>query len=250
MDKLQDYVEHGGILVLGWPHFSVTTNRSDVVNYKHKYIDHFLRNAICKEPYFVNDKAGGKPITVSSVLSHVNGVLKYTDGGLPLVVEYRIGKGRVFFVNAVQYPGNDGVKDVYRELISKVSEELNKNEEVFVECGDDVQFGIYLQSDGSKHVYVLAVDWYNDPSVFRTATLRIGGYRYPIKVKFGSLIKIVVSGIVAAWCEDVVGEVLSISERSVRIQGKGICRFVLAQDGKTTSNTADLSEMPVSVLSI
>ena len=85
-------------------------------------------------------------------------ILETTDNGLPLVLEYNIGKGKVILFNVLEYPAHEAIKDIYENIVIKEILKATQNEEVWAKTGNDVGFSLYKQPDGSAHVYFLAVD--------------------------------------------------------------------------------------------
>ena len=94
----------------------------------------------------------------------------------------------------------------------------------------------------------LDVDWYHDPAPLRHATLLVGEKQYDVSVPFGIMLKCVVQGDVAAWAESESGEVLSISDKSITVQGTGKVTFRVARDGDCRSFTVDFSDTTIKTL--
>lgn len=241
-DKLLSFVENGGTLIMGWPHLSETTNRDDLVNYNHQYISHPILNSFSKTNGFCQDFIGGQPVSIAMGAFDKCDIIKVTDGGNPLVLLRKVGSGRILFVNAKQYPGNLSVKSVYEELILSVTDEINSSENVFVKCGTDVLHAVYIQGDDSAHVYLLAVDWYNDIAKPRSVFYRAYNFEYKIDVKFGSLIKIVTKEGVSVWCEEQEFEIIEVSTNAIKVQGEGKGHLKVAKDGVVTEYELDFTK--------
>lgn len=252
-DKLYRYVENGGTLVIGWPHLSVTTKRKDVENYRHSYIDHPLLELVAGNLNdFGEDSIAGNSIFVNgSVKSNQAQVLVETDGGQPLVLKYEIGKGSIYFVNAREYPAaNEGLMNVYQKILISLSDQHNKQESVWMHCGDDVQFAVYKQMNGAKHIYVMAVDWYHAPEGRRKATLRVGQDTYAVEIPFGCMIKIVTNGTTAAWVDSESGEVTAVTDEKVFVHGRGSMCVYIAKDGKLQCQTLDFTDKAAQAISV
>ena len=232
-NKLLEYLEQGGNLVLGWPHLSVTTNRADVTGYRHTYIDHSLVNLIAGDtPAFTTDTVNGQDIEVFSDINITNAqMIAVTDSGCPLAFVKKIGNGKVYFVNAKGYPAEPALKAVYENIITDLSDECNSQEHSFIKCGNDVQFCIYDQVDTSRNIYLIATDWFNLSAEPRNAVLIFNGYRYPVSVPFGKLIKIVVTDNYAVWSNDEDCDVLSVDGNTAIVQGCGLGEFTFAYNG-------------------
>ena len=244
MDKLQSYVEKGGTLLLGWPQLSVTTNRDDVVAYRHAYIDHPFAKALADKPDFVADTFGGKPLTVSAHKISFP-VLLETDGGRPLVYEVPMGKGRVLFLNAREYAGNEAVHAACQRLFDQIVPPQIAQEAIYGKGDKNVQFTVFEQEDGSRHLYFIATDWYDDPAMPHEGTLLMNGKRYAVDVPFGRLVKIVARDDTAVWPGKDCDEVLSIENGTARVQGIGRAVFHIATQGSIRDITVDFEEQAV-----
>lgn len=232
--KLIEYVKQGGTLIIGWPHLSVTTNRNDIIKNNHKYNKNQFVNLLCKDiNSFEKSKINGEETRVCTAMKtdECDIVIK-TDNNLPLVIKKSIDRGTLWFVNSTDYPANKAIKSIYEELIISISEINNEKEQCFVSCNNDVQFSIYTQDDGSKHIYLLAVDWYNTSNESRKAELIFNGNRYSVSVPFGVLIKVVVNNDIAAWVESELGEVIDCGTSGVCIQGYGRQKAFIIRDNK------------------
>ncbi|GHU64409.1 hypothetical protein FACS189447_01130 [Spirochaetia bacterium] len=245
LDKLWAYMENGGRLLMGWPHLITTTDRQDLVQYRHNYISNRLTDLLGGAPSFTETASSAGVFHTFAKLSCTGETLEKTADGIPLVQKYTIGKGDLYFINAMEYPAAKAVRPLYEKVLISLSDKLVKDEPSFIRCNDDVQFAIYDNDDQSRHIYVLAVDWYNPPEKLRNAELLIGNVSYPLAIPFGILVKIVVSGKTAAWSLSEDGDVLSISERGMKLQGTGIIDFQYIAEGSLKIKTVDFSNNPV-----
>lgn len=250
LNNLLAFVHTGGTLIAGWPHLATTTNRKDVESgnltvIKHKFTDYLASD--CSE--FIDDTYNGIEIKICPN-AKFDDVIATTDSGYPLLGVRRIGLGQIFFVNALQYPAHKAVKPLYEAAVSEVSDNLNAEEKVFISCGKDVGFTVYDQKDGARHLYVIAVDWYNDPDKMRNATLRIGKRKYKIDVPFGSMLKIVSKDNLAVWSEDENVEVLLITSNVVTLQGYGKTKIKYAKNGEVLEREIDFTHKPIQAIQI
>ena len=236
MDRLYRYTAEGGILVACWPHFSTVTYRPDIEEGRINVIQHPLTMALTDEiPVFTD----GMCVNITKKAA----ILSRTENGIPLVAEVPVGKGRVVLVNTVKYPGEETILPIYQDLILKLHTEIAAEEAVEVICGEDVEYTRYLQEDGSVHLYITPVDWYNDPAPKRYARLRIGKDLYDISLNFGAITKIVVKDGIAAWPAEEDFEVLSVNP--VKVQGDGRTTVYIAGGGTVAEKTIDIEKEAV-----
>ena len=229
VEALLKYVQSGGTLITGWAYLSETTDRDDVDAYLHSYV-HF--SGVVNKPEFVEDFFRGRKIHVATTVPRDVEVIEKTDSGCPLVYEQKIGKGRMLFVNAREYAGNEALLELWTQLIQSRLQYITNQENSWIYCGNDVEFTVYDQEDGSRVFYVLAVDWYNDPESIRTATLRVGDFKYTLNIKFGEMRKVVVSGDMAVWADNEDIELNSANGSGVEIKGVTDANLFIASNGK------------------
>jgi len=243
-NKLQNFTKQGGTLILGRAQCAVTTKRADVTGLNHTYLDHPFRHAIAPDGVFEDDSYQGHSVTVGPVPAEGEPVL-FTDTGRVLAYKLAVGQGSVYLINAKEYAGNEGISQAYQTLLDRILPSVLAGEEVYAEGDEDVQFTVYDQTDGSKHVYFMATDWYNDPSLHRHGALTVREHRYTVPAPLGSPIKAVVKNGVAVWCNDWENDVTEVSETSFTAQGRGTAVFTVAKDGKTKDITLCFDEKAV-----
>ena len=198
---------------------------------------------------FVEDTFQGIPLHVSDYAS-THPVLLRTDNGLPLVYEIPMEKGAVYFVNAREYVGNEGVQALYTKLLDLVVDSCLEEESDYARGDEDVQFAVYDQGNGQKHIYFLATDWYRDPESLRKATLMLRGVPYSVEVPFGQLVKAVACDGSAVWPGDDSCEVISFDGQCACVQGVGKAEFHVAHKGAIHTVMVDFAENPVATFSL
>ena len=243
--RLVQYVREGGSLLLTRAHLSDTTDFEDVAAGRlHEVENHPF--AFCTgAPEYAEGHVNGQAVAVCLNAQEPARVLERTDEGYPLVCEYALGEGRIVLVNALAFPAHPALRPLYERCLENLMRERLTREPSWVETGDDVGSAVYVQADGSRHFYLLPVDWYRPESLIRRATLRVGGNRYEVSMPFGVMVKCVVKGDLAAWPHSEDGEVLEITDRGARVQGVGKVRFTLAQAGTVREVEVDFTSSPV-----
>ena len=239
------YVKRGGTLVIGWPQLSVTTDRDAVVSYDHEYL---IGLTPSEKPSFTGDTYMGEPISAATLAGEYETVIK-SDTGATLVARYAIGKGSIYFVNAKEYAGAAAVESLYRKTIDILTPAIIKNERVYAEGDEKIQFTVYERDDGCREIYFISTDWYSDGRD-GFGKLRLGNTVYSVPVPFGAPVKVVASDSTAVYPLKVENEVIGISGGEALVQGVGIAQFVILKDGISKSVTVDFSEVGVQKLKL
>ena len=251
LDRIYRFIQNGGILLAAWPHFSTTTALADIQNRCFTFIDHPLTALLADgKPVFTDAMIGGECIRVCTNLSPAVRVLRKTDDGLALLCEAACGNGQIILLNCCAYPGNPVLSPVYAEKILSLCAKLATQRTSEIRCGEDVEYAVYRQKDGSTHYYLTPVDWYHDFAQLRKAHLRIGADWYELKLAFGTMYKIVVSGNCAAWSPDEQVEILRVEDSGITAQGVDSAVIFFASNGKITTLTADFEQTPMQTLRI
>ena len=248
LERLLEFVKCGGKLILTRAHMTTTTNYDDISNKKLKYGEDMPLSFVSGEPVFENITYQGHEIEVCVNGEPCEEVIQ-SETGHDIVCRYRIGKGEVVLFNVNAYPAHPSIKALYENELRTSMKKAVSEEDVWAQTGDDVEFSVYDCGNGEKHIYLLAVDWYREPSIMRKAILIIGSHRYEIDVPFGVMLKCVVKdGVgVYAYTEDV--EILNVDSNTCRVQGTGRDSIVILSEGKATTKAVDFSEQTIQVVS-
>ena len=248
MDKLSSYVEKGGKLFIGLAQLSDTTNRNDIEAYNLSYIDHPFADRVVGDIEFVEDTLDGQAVRVNARIPENAVVLKTSDSGRALIYEIAVGRGSVTVLNTREYAGNPAIYSLVRDFVAELAYSQFASEKVWAEGEDDVQFVVYEQENGDRHIYFLATDWFNADAPCHRAALRIGKHKYEFDISYGTMIKAVVSGDVGAWFDSEECDVLSVSDGKIEVQGIGQGRLFVAKAGSVTEKTIDFSSNVVQTI--
>lgn len=249
LERLEQYVRQGGTLVLGWPHLFTDTRRADAFGDTPHPIDASRLTGV-RLLEFARD---GEPVLGRVLLEPDAQVLRERNG-LPLLVCRRLGKGRVFFVNAREYPAQASVRPVYEDLLRMLGEEELERESGrgILASADTVESAIYDLPNGDRVIYAVNTDWYSQDRTQAEAVLRAGGCSYPVKIRRGQIHAFLVHGGTAAAACDMDTEILSMEETAgglcLRVQGQPGGLVTVYRNNKETSVT--LSRTGVSHLLI
>lgn len=244
LEKLMRHVKRGGRLLLTDAHLTTTSSAQKIREGALEFgrnLDPFCDG----EPIFECDTVNGHELYVCTNARAPQKVISYTDSHRPLACAYRIGKGEIILFHTKEYPAHPAIRETYESQLKTLLCEECAKETIWAETDEKVEFTVWDQKDGSRHIYLLAVDWYNDPTPARHAVLRVGDHRYTISVPFGTMLKCVCRNGVAAWCESEDGEVLCLTETSATLQGTGVIPFHIAKGGTVRTVNVDFGESNV-----
>lgn len=236
LERLERYVRQGGTLVLGWPHLLTDVRRADVFGGAPHPIDaHRLTGLRLLE--FARE--GG--LTLGRGTLEPGARVLEECGGLPLLVCNRLGAGRVFFVNAMEYPAQTPVRPVYEGLLRMLGEEERERERgrgVLVSAGT-VESALYDLPDGDRVIYAVNTDWYSRDRTQAEAVLHAGGCAYPVQIRRGMLHAFFVHGGAAAAAWDMDAEILGMEETAgglcLRVQGRPGSRVTVYRNNTETA---------------
>jgi hypothetical protein len=204
-EKLLDYVKNGGSVLMTRAHLTSTTNIENVHNGNLEFLN---------MPEFLGECTESKELK-----------------------EYKFGEGTIYLFDTKCYPSD--IEEAYKEAMARLISEVIEKEDIWASADNDVEFSCYNQGNGDKHLYFLAVDWYNKSMENRLAKLRLLDKTYEVEVPFGVMIKAVANAKVALWPESEEAEVLSLSSEGAKVQGRGLVTFSLAKDGNVRKITVD-----------
>ncbi|MBQ8600040.1 MAG: hypothetical protein IJ407_01480 [Clostridia bacterium] len=248
-ERLARYVRGGGTLILTRAHMTNTTALADLKESRFTFEENAL-SFTNGAPQFTESTYKGIPLSVctNTAGEDLQSVIN-TDNGLPLVCRYRYGEGEVLLFNAAAYPAHPAIRELYEQALQETAKVLIAEEPLWAETDDQVEFAVYTQEDGTRSIYLLAIDWYRDPASLRSATLIADGHRYPIELPFGTMIKGIYKDGTLLYPHEESAEVLEINGATARVQGTGTALFTVCRDGKTKDIFVDFTD-PVLEISL
>lgn len=82
-----------------------------------------------------------------------------TENDLPILTEYKNGKGVAMFLTYTNFPGNPAVYPVYKIVVKQLLTASHRNSEIKVYGSDKVKFSVYDDDLGNKKLYLLNTDF-------------------------------------------------------------------------------------------
>ncbi len=246
--RLTEYVRQGGTLVLGWPHLFTDVHRADAFGDTPHPLDAFALTGVQLVEFEDHDGLHLGRVTLGNGAQ----VLRERHG-LPLVVCNCLGDGRVYFVNAREYPAAEAVRPVYEALLRMLGEMEREREREkkngFLESDGTVESCVYDVPDGSRVIYAINTDWYSQEAQ-GAATLWVGGFGYPVTIGRGVIHTFTVCRDAAAEVCDLDTEILALTNApeglKIKVQGQPGGRVTLYRNG--ASETIALTKPGVTEL--
>jgi len=276
-EKLKQYVEDGGHLVMAVPHLSTQIRRNEDLSLinngdvgdlfgvrikgrgldltvGHRFVsDSSLENyrfpvwGIC-DPKFINGEypLADIEVTTATVLcrSSANYYEQEQTQCAPVLTENTLGKGKAFLITSWCYPGERGMALFMRELIRDIA--IGEQGNIRLAGSDRVRYAVF-EEDGMNTIYLLNTDF----EVTQHATLWLDGETIPDLAVPSTELRI------AYWSEglcvvpqDSSAHVESIRRKedryAVKLAGTGPCRLAVYRfTGAVSGATLDGVKLPV-----
>jgi len=206
MKKFIRYVQQGGTLVMALPQLQTSTDREKVLStYKFDFVDPDLIDGLCGLQIA---GAGKRCSSIDAMSEHwqmaddenknlrlmevklTSGTSVFDSQGSPVLVENRLGKGRVFTWSTMDYMGHKGLRKLVRKWLEKTTNELPFD--IRLEGGDnEVASYIYQMKDGRKRVYLINTDWTVAGNIKKCKLISAKGQSVEVDVKEGQLSEVI-----------------------------------------------------------
>ena len=108
-----------------------------------------------------------------------------------------------------------------------------------------MQYSIFKQEDGTWHIYLTAVDWYNMGDNLRKAKIVTENGEYTVEMPFGKIVKIVTDGKTFVWPENELAEVIKLTNSEFTAQGESKEKFYIAQNGNIKESVLDFESINI-----
>lgn len=205
-DALMEFMKNGGRVIMGQCHLTTTLNRQDIENGNLEFIQNdFTR--------LIEQNRNQQP-----------------------VITIKIGQGELTFIDSPKYPANPEVNHLYRQAIANYRDQIQDQQKIKVECGNNMQYMVYQDQDISD-IYLLAVDWYAQQydRIVKINTVEVA-------VPFGTMIKVVMRGDVMAYtdCENAV--VSDIEGNRITVCGHGQCNVIVVKDSQVSHRRIEFTD--------
>lgn len=241
IDKLAEYVQNGGTLLLGWPHLFTDTDRTTAIYGDATPVDKASIHKLLGVDFhgFVSAQTPDGTETVLGDITPVEQVVvRSTLNGHPLVLEHSIGQGKVLFVNLREYPAAKTARPIYESLLRELGElgVASQKERGWITTTDTVDTGVFDRENGLRDIYAININWWDEQDVPAQATLHFAGNDTAVSISRGVIHIFTLGKEFGVWTADNDTDVISITETgtdiSVTLQGYGktsLC-FITAQE--------------------
>jgi hypothetical protein len=236
--KLAGFVKNGAALLLGLPHLFTSVKRSEAMGTNpcvlgNENIRELIGAELCGFVETVNLDHDG--ITAGKILLESAVPIMENTEGIPLVIENKLGKGRVIFVNAKAYPAEKSVINLYENLLKQLGEEMLilEKDKGWLKCSNEVEFTAFDHNtaENLRTIYFMNVNWWTDESVSSEARLLWGERDIRLDVYRENINILNISDNWAIWTFDNETDVMDMQESgnelSIKLQGMGSTDVVI-----------------------
>jgi hypothetical protein len=246
VERLHKYVEAGGHLILALPHISTEVRRKQLPR---PLTGPQVRQLLGLEIHGLKTSSGnwvaqntakgsmltasrGGKVQLGDVLLDGATPRIIDEAGTPVVVEHKIGKGQVTFVNVAAYPGDAALEGLYRELLREAGERaiVEQRVRVWARGSEDISFAVYDWDPApgqppTSTVYLLNVNWWSDDTTLPAAHLLWKDADVPLALARGKIHVVTLAGDWGIWTQDNDTDVAGLQPDSrgveVTLQGQG-----------------------------
>lgn len=244
LDALYEYVSKGGKLLLTLAHLNTAITREDIIAGEPVFPgdDNDDNNEKLKKLLGCSVKVdGGVAPTdartgVIEELCDTARVIQSSASGQPLVIQNKVLKGEVIWINTAEYPAHPMIRDTYEAYLkqltlSTIEMEYQKG---WMTSSDTVQSGVYLLEDGTRVIYAVNTNWWAADTEKADATLHIGGAEIAVSIPRGVITTVTINEGVAAITSDITTEVLSVTQGAIELQGYNDAEIRVIKKGSTS----------------
>lgn len=251
-EKLAEYVRAGGTLLLGWPHLFTETDRTAAIQGEPSLVDDEIIEKLLgiRCSGFVSVPAeDGSEVKIGDILPSGQVSVRSSLAGYPLVLEHTLGRGKVLFVNLLEYPAEKHARPLYESLLRELGElgVNSQKERGWITTEDTVDTGVFDREDSLRDIYAVNINWWDDENVPAAATLHFAGCDRKVMLDRGLIHVFTLGKEFGVWTSDNETDILSISEEereiAVTLQGYGKTTLKLISGQAISSDEIALTEL-------
>ncbi len=221
LERLEKYVRQGGTLLLAWPHLSSQTNLSDIVTGKLQLLDgQELLTGVTLNGFLPECEG----LSLGNVTLGEQSSVLCKRNDQPLMIRNTLGKGTVFLLNTREYPSAEQVVAPYESMLRLIATNACEKQHAagWMETDDTVQFAAY-DENGSRTIYAINTNWWQEDCPPASAKLLIGSEAFPVLLESGVIHTFSLYSSFAFWTNDNETEILVFSPDcgTLKIQGYG-----------------------------
>ena len=153
------------------------------------------------------------------------------QNGEPLVLEHRIGKGKIITINSFEFPSHEAIRNVYREELKNLAEQSCSQRTIHIDIREQpVEYAFYDCADGTETVYFANVAW-NAPDIVPKVHISTDKVSAMLSVPFGTIGILRRFGDFLTYTCDQTTEVLTVERQEngvmITVQGEERAEFYL-----------------------
>lgn len=240
-EKLYEYVENGGILLLAAPHLYTTVYRERALTHS----SHLLLNDTVKKLLGVNDLKRDSRVSIETAEECGN---KFRVSPQEVLVN-KVGAGTVYFVNHFKYPAD--IKTLYTRILDQLAREnAAKDAKNGVVITNDFVTTSIFDADDRRVINLLDIRWWRKNKKSEHATITFKNHSYRLTVIRDVLNQVSIFDDVAIMTYDNCTDIIGRNENTVTLQGDGVRTIKLLREGNIEEITVDFTKTGKTVIKL
>lgn len=236
-NKLSEFVQNGGTLLLSIPHLYTTTDRAEALSHKSEILNNDRVKALLGMDIAGKTLKGATPCGREFKTLNKN------------VICNVYGKGKVYLVNKKCYPSQ--MKILYTRIMKKLAKDnqLENIRKGLVKINGWITTSTF-DSDDRRVINMLDVKWWKKSDKRETAKVHFAGHCYDISIARDKLNQLSIFNDIAVVTSDNSTDVLSLNGRKLCLQGEGITQIKLLENSYIKTIHIDFNGKSTLILDI
>lgn len=240
-EKLYEYVENGGTLLLAAPHLYTTVYRERALTHS----SHLLLNDTVKKLLGVGDVKRDSRVAMVTAEECGN---RFRVSPQEVLIN-KVGAGTVYFVNHFKYPAD--IKTLYTRILDQLAREnAAKDADKGVVITNDYVTTSIFDADDRRVINLLDIRWWRKNKNNEHATVTFKGNSYRLAVVRDVLNQVTVMGDAAVMTYDNCSDVIARDDNIITLQGDGKRSVKLLHNGKITTYELDFTATGRAVIEV
>ncbi|HEY0827002.1 MAG TPA: hypothetical protein VGE40_02820 [Bacilli bacterium] len=241
IEKLKHFVINGGVLLLGWVHLQTGAEREKAFGNTPEMLGNDVIGSLIGAELIEFMAAlieNNMEATVGRLRLKGASPVIQNEEGIPVLLENKLGKGKVLFLNVKAYPSEKSVRNLYEHILHQLGRDVvnTERERGWLQCTAEVGFTVYdREGEQLRTIYFINTNWWDETAIPSSIQLVWGEREIPIDVYRGEVNILTLSDNWAVWTFDNDTDVISVHEgeggASFKLQGMGQTELMIFHKG-------------------